>query len=232
MSDIFYLPRAEQKELAKRLSEIPGLCEDLAITEQRQDRIARRGLNFSAPAHDSSRVVWHEGASRAMDALHNELTTWIRLCCEHRGQDYPTEAISTIGAGAWLRKYVTVLALTPGSENAKADICYRMRVAYDAIDLPAVTPPRKISPDEIEKANRQIVTAPQVEVIARRLGGLGAGLDRHRVYRMVDAKALRPLVNLVKGDKPQLHVEPYRFRLGDVLHAHYSQKKRKRKKAS
>ncbi|GAA2071877.1 hypothetical protein [Williamsia deligens] len=231
MSTTYFIPKAERADLAQRLGEVPALCEELAVTKLRQDRIVRVGGGGHAP-HDSSRTVFHGGADNALAALHNSLTSWVRhTMCEHRGLPYPDTATTTITAAAWLRKNISVVAMTPGTEEAHTDITYRLRQAYRAVDLPPPAPPRVITADEIARSNRQIATPSQIEVIAGRLGDLGRGLDRQRVYRLRRRGALRPLINLEKGVEPQLYVQPECFRLGDVLDAHYRHARRNRRGA-
>jgi hypothetical protein len=161
-------------------------------------------------------VPYHIGASDAADAMHNALTTWVRFVCEER-QVYYRGHDDDVSLSRWLRTQVTVLALIPGSEESCDEIVACIDECRRQVDLP---PDDDIVIDaaRVREANRQVLTAGQVEKIAGKLGSLGKGLNKRRVETLVRQRELFPCAR--DGD--------VRFyRLGDVLDAHH----RKREKA-
>lgn len=223
-ADHFYMPRNEQSTLCDKLSQIPSLAEDLAITLTRQSAITKRGLGSPRrPKRMESRLPFHIGAADVEWELHNTLATWVRATCESRGIDY-TGTDSLISLSAWLTRNIVALAMTEGSKDAYTDIWDAIDRCRRMVDLP---PDDEVVIDRarIEKANRQILTAGQIEKIAPKLGDLGKGLNKRRVETLNYNKALWPCVSLIKGD-------PKFYRLGDVLDAHHRHARKPRKVAS
>ncbi|GAS92669.1 hypothetical protein [Mycolicibacterium brisbanense] len=206
----FYLTRPKQSELRDKLGTVPALAEDLAVTVTRQARIQKSGLGKPRRQKPESRVPYHIGASDAADALHNCLVTWVRFICEER-QVYYRGHDDDISLSRWLRSHVTVLALIPGSEESCDEIVGCIDECRRQVDLP---PEDLVVIDaaRVRAANRQVVTAGQVEKIAGKLGLLGKGLNKRRVETLVRQRELSPCAR--DGD--------VRFyRLGDVLDAHH-----------
>lgn len=223
MSMDFFLDRKSQAILSEKLAGIPSLVEDLAITITRQARIQRSGLGNPRRAKkiDGDRLPFHISAANAADELHNALSTWVRFVCEERQIRY-TDHDDDLTLSRWLRKHMISLALTQGSEEAFEDLVGKIDECRRQVDLP---PEDEIYIDQtrIQEANRQVLTAGQVERIACRLGPLGVGLNKRRVETLTKSHRLYPCA--VDG-KVEF------FKLGDVLDAHHrpdSRPGRKRK---
>lgn len=76
-----------------------------------------------------------------------------------------------------------------------------------------------MSPQRVEAANRQVVTGPQMEKLAHKLGDIGHGLSRKRVTYL----RRRGLLDGWQDHDELLRdgVEPeWKYYLGDVLAAH------------
>lgn len=216
MSMDFFLDRRDQARLREKLELVPGLVQELAITVTRRARIQRTGLGTPRRQKPGSRLPFHLAAAAAQDELHNSLTTWVRHVCEERQIRYAGHS-DDITLARWLRRNMVALALTEGSEEACEDIIARIEECQRQIDLP---PEDEIVIDRarVREANRQVLTAGQVERIAGRLGAMGVGLNKRRVETLARKGVLRPCG--LDGD--------VRFyRLGDVLDAHHRVEKRK-----
>lgn len=210
MSIDFYLDRANQTRLTEALGTIPTLADQLAVTVTRQARIQKSGLGKPRRQKPGSRMPFHIGASEAADQLHTTLATWVRHTCEHRQIHY-RDGNDLISHARWLRRNMIQLALTEGSEEAYIDIRDSIDECQRQVDLPPDDEVH-IDAERIREANRQVLTAGQVEKIAPRLGALGNGLNKRRVETLVRQRKLRPCA--MDGD--------VRFyRLGDVLDAHH-----------
>lgn len=215
MSIDFYLDRAEQTRLTEALGTIPTLADQLAVTVTRQARIQKSNMGKPRRQKLGSRMPFHIGASEAADQLHTTLATWVRHTCEHRQIHY-RDGNDLISLARWLRRNMIQLALTEGSTEAFIDIRDRIDECQRQVDLP---PDDEVHIDQtrIREANRQVLTAGQVEKIAHRLGALGQGLNKRRVETLARNGRLRPCA--IDGD--------VRFyRLGDVLDAHHRKRER------
>lgn len=215
MSIDFYLDRAEQTRLTEALGTIPTLADQLAVTVTRQARIQKSNMGKPRRQKPGSRMPFHIGASEAADQLHTTLATWVRHTCEHRQIHY-RDGNDLISLARWLRRNMIQLALTEGSTEAFIDIRDRIDECQRQVDLP---PDDEVHIDQtrIREANRQVLTAGQVEKIAHRLGALGQGLNKRRVETLARNGRLRPCA--IDGD--------VRFyRLGDVLDAHHRKRER------
>ncbi|MFV8169845.1 hypothetical protein [Mycolicibacterium peregrinum] len=215
MSIDFYLDRASQARLIEALGTIPTLADQLAVTVTRQARIQKSNMGKPRRQKPGSRMPFHIGASEAADQLHTTLATWVRHTCEHRQIHY-RDGNDLISLARWLRRNMIQLALTEGSTEAFIDIRDRIDECQRQVDLP---PDDEVHIDQtrIREANRQVLTAGQVEKIAHRLGALGQGLNKRRVETLARNGRLRPCA--IDGD--------VRFyRLGDVLDAHHRKRER------
>ena len=217
----FFLPKRHHEPLRARLSSVPDLVEELAVTITRQARIQKRGLGKSSRMKPESRIPFHIAASEAADELQNCLATWVRLVCEERHIHYTDHDDATTLA-RWLRKNIIALALTQGSEEAYDDIVYRIEQCRSIIDLP---PDDLIVIDRarVDAANRQVITADMVDKIAPRLGALGEGLNKRRVQTLTNRGLLKHCAQ--DGDVKF-------YQLGDILDAHHRHSRRNRQKAS
>lgn len=216
----FFLDKRSQLLLRDELRSVPAVVEDLAVTVTRQARIQKIGLGKPRRQRPESRIPFHIGASEAADALSNCLSGWVRLVCEQRAIVY-REAGDVVTLSRWLRKNLVALALTEGAEESYVDIKAAIDECRRQIDLPPEDD-IVIDPARVRAANRQVLTAGQVERIAKRLGPIGAGLNKRRVETLAASGRLRPCAR-------DEGVEFYA--LGDVLDAHYRHARRKRSNA-
>lgn len=217
MSDDYFLDRRKQGELVRQLRGVPELLADLRVTLTRQARIQRSGLGKPRRQQPGPRVPFHMGAAEAADELHAALVTATRLVCEQRQIDY-RGGPDDISLSLWLRRHITAVALTEGAPDVCAEICDRIKACRDVIDLPKEDDV-VIDRARVREANRQVLTASQIEVIARKLGPLGSGLNKRRVYTLANRAGLRACAR-------DGAVEFYR--LGDVLDAHHRHGRRGR----
>lgn len=221
MSMDFFLPKHLHEPLRQKLSGIPDLVEDLAVTITRQARVQKGGLGKPSRSKPESRLPFHIAAAEAADELQNCLATWVRAVCEERQVHY-TDHDDVITLARWLRKNVVSLALTQGSEESYADIVERIDHCRHIIDLP---PDDDVVIDRarVDSANKSVVTLATIGGIASRLGDLGQGLNRERLRLL----AKRGDVSAVSTD-PDTKTKFYR--LGDVLHAHHNRDRRHARK--
>lgn len=208
-TDGFYLDRRGQHELVGILVCIPELVEDLSVTLTGQARISRGDMGKPRRRKRDSALPLHLGAAEASAALHNCLSTWARAVCEQRALDYDgTDDI--VGLARWLRKWVIALAMTEGAEESLPDIRAHIKACLRVVDIP-LDDYVLVDRARVDAANRQVLTAGQVEKVARRLGEVGQGLTKRRVETLAKQGRIHPAA--VDG-------ETRFYRLGDVLDAH------------
>lgn len=213
MSTVFYLSRHEQQWLRDKLCELPGLIEDLAVTETRQANIIRPGLGKLKHCRPGPQLPFNLDAAEKSTELDRCLAGWVRFVCVHRKIHY-TGGRSALSHGNWLKRHITDLALIDGSQTAYKDIAGRILDCRKVIDLP---PDDYIPTDHkrVARANRQVLTAAQLVKMGARLGERGKGLTNERIKGLARNGHLRPVkVDRDTGTKF--------YRLGDVLHAHSS----------
>ena len=207
-TDGFYLDRRGQRELVVILGGVPSLAEDLMVTLTKQSRTARREM-ASRPRKRESALPLHMGAAHESAELHNCLTTWVRAVCEQRSLDYDgTDDV--IGLARWLRRWIIALAMTEGADDALPEIKDQVARCRRITDIPPEDEV-VIDQDRLRRANRQVLTAGQVERIAGQLGEIGRGLTKGRVETLAKRKHIHPAA--IDG-KTRF------FRFGDVLDAH------------
>lgn len=210
MSDAdFFMDRVDQEWLRDVLGKIPALIEDLSVTLTRQARVQRGQLGKPPKGKRDGSLPLHLGAADVATRLHNCLATWVRTVCEQRAIDYDGTA-DIAGLARWLRANLIPLALTEGSGEAADDIAGHVDACRRMIDLP---PEDEIIIDEqrLAAANRQVLTAGQIERVAVKLGAWGEGLTKRRVETLVKAKKIKPAA----VDGPTSF-----YQLGEVLDAH------------
>ncbi|WLP90242.1 hypothetical protein [Gordonia sp. NB41Y] len=198
----------ELDDLADRLAKVADIAMALAISASGH-RIRREGNGGrSAPA---SRPPYDIGAQDILDALCNELGTTVRHMCEHRKIEVPESCSNVLGQAVWLKKNRVALAtMADGRECVEALTKAINRAASASGEIE-----RKIrwSPFEREAANRQWMTAPQIEALARKLG---------TDYRKLTQRRVRYIASLgrAKGWKdPDDKTAPWFYPVGDVIAA-------------
>lgn len=210
MSEQVFLTRAEVDLLATKLEHVPDIEAALALALSGQSaRVDSEGR--AAPA---SRPPYPVHLEDVRDELCNELSTTIRLLIEERGLSFDGGQ-SLAAYAAWLTRNRTALQLVDAGVECFNAICARIDATRRVLghrDAMLVTEA------QVEAANRQWLTASQVEQVARRLGERGHGLNRQRLWRLVEAGKV----------KPSGSGEPV-FQLGDVLAAHETTPRRLRR---
>ncbi|WP_063039691.1 hypothetical protein [Nocardia pseudovaccinii] len=144
-------------ELDDCLEGIPWLLEQLAVTEQRLDRVStglRSGATPTAP------LLFDERAADLLSALTNSLTTWTRHLCESRGIEYvpvggdyignrfvgpprrgqrrvPADFVDTInGVALWLHEHSMSVRLDEAAGQIHADITRAVAAGMVIINPP------------------------------------------------------------------------------------------------
>ncbi|MFA4052645.1 hypothetical protein [Mycobacteroides chelonae] len=219
MADSFFLDKRSQLLLRDELRSVPALVEDLLVTLTRQARIQKIGLGKPRRQRPESRIPFHLGASEASDALHNCLSTWVRLVCEQRAIAY-REAGDIVTLARWLSRNLVPLALTEGAGEAYADIKGSLDECRRQIDLPDEDD-IVIDKARVQAANKSVVTLATIGPIANRIGALGKGLNRDRLRYLEKTGRVRAC-----SEDPDTGTRFYK--LGDVLHGHNDKTKRKR----
>ncbi|MFC4124912.1 hypothetical protein [Nocardia rhizosphaerae] len=202
-----FLSRADCHELVAALREIPDLLEPLALAIIRGDR---QGLDAVTcrPAPQSKPPVDY-GAQAMADDLHNLLSGWVRVVCDHRAMEVPY--VGDIPAAAkWLDTNVIALAMTPGADAAFHDIVKAITGLQRRLKRPG---DGSLTEDELTAANRMVITAYQIDKVTHLLGERGEGLNRRRVEVLDKAGVL-------KWCTRDRDTGTRFYRLGDILEAH------------
>ncbi|MCA1008984.1 hypothetical protein LCL87_25010 [Rhodococcus hoagii] len=218
----WYIPLHEQDALAALLrDEVPDILAALAACITAEGHRTRISYDPKVTnGSDEQPLPYDDSAQEAADALGNELATWVRHTCEHRGIDY-AGAWSPAGWAKWLADNVIALALTPGAEEAPGMIGQAVTAARRA----ARVPKRRTWGGSVEEAGATRLNARGLEVLAREMGGDWAGLTRRRVRTLHDAKLISPVDVDEQSDEPAIYLA------GDVLAAHVQYPTRGRKTA-
>lgn len=247
-ADHFFLDRKSQRHLREKLATIPRVAEDIAITETKQAVMCRPGLSkIRRPKKAGYSIPFHIGAAAAAHDLRSSLAAAVRHTCEYKGFDYwpvgythPYGFIGPLREGhrrlpqgydegapmvtaKWLWKYMGSFAMTEGCEEFADAIVAAIKLCEKEIQ--GAVSEVMIDDARVKKANRQVLTAGQIEKIAPKLGDIGKGLNKRRVETLNYNQELWPCVSLIKGD-------PKFYRLGDVLEAHRRHVRKPRKKSA
>lgn len=218
----WYIPLHEQDTLAALLrDEVPDILAALAACITAEGHRTRISYDPKVTnGSDEQPLPYDNSAQDAADHLGNELATWVRHTCEHRGIDY-AGSWSPAGWAKWLAGNVIALALTPGAEEAPAMIGQAVTGARRAARIPK----RRTWGGSIEEAGATRLNARGIEALAREMGGDWVGLTRRRVRTLHEAELITP-VNIDDGSDEQ-----HQFLAGDVLAAHLQYPTRKRQTA-
>ncbi|WP_064078363.1 hypothetical protein [Prescottella equi] len=215
----WFIPLHEQDTLAALLrDEVPDILAALAACITAEGHRTRISYDPKVTnGSDEQPLPYDNSAQDAADHLGNELATWVRHTCEHRGIDYAS-SWSPAGWAKWLADNIIALALTPGADEAPATI----RQAVTGARRAARIPKRRTWGGSIEEAGATRLNARGIEALAREMGGDWVGLTRRRVRTLHEAELITP-VNIDEGSDEQ-----YQFLAGDVLAAHLQYPTRKR----
>ena len=220
MTDDFYLDRPSQAALVELLEQIPGLVDDLTIAITRQDRIGHSGPRVRSGS-DEQPLPYSVNASEAADLLHDTLAAWVRHTTKQRHLTY-TGTDDTLTLARWLKRWIVALALTEGADEALGEIRHAIHNARRACDRPREKT-RHVDPVEIYEAGSTLLTATDIEKLARKLGEKYTRLDMRRILRLKDAGVITPIMQTTDGHDL--------YRVADVLAAHLIHPTRKRKSA-
>ena len=221
MTDDAFLDRYRQAKLKDAIYLIETHLDDLADTITKQAVIGRRDVNTNRRRKRlTGKAPVHEGAQEVADHLQNALSTAIRHAVEYRALPYPPECASMVGMCRWLRRNMITFAMTEGAPDWADDIELYGQKALQLIDLP---PDDYVHIDyqRVKAANQQLVTVATVDVVARRLGDLGKGLNGRRIRTLVNR-------GLLKSNGEDAESGTKFYRLGDVLDAHHRHQRRQR----
>lgn len=144
-----------------------------------------------------------------IDELHNELSTVVRDICETRNLAYDGADDSGHLAG-WLIQHRYDLASLPEAPDLFEGLVKVIDKCLRSVNQ--LEPEHQVTPGRVKAANRQVVTGPQIEKLARQLADDGKGLNERRV------KYLRTKGFLTGTQDPETGT--WFYHLGDVLAAH------------
>lgn len=214
MSMDFYLSRDDQARLRGKLNLLPGILNDLSVTETQQANVVRPGLGKLKHQKPGARLPFNIKAAAASTELERCLAGWVQFVCINRKVRY-TGPRHVIAHALWLRRNVVTLALIDGSQDAYKDINGRILDCQNVIDLPPDDDLPEMDRRRVRAANKQVLTASQVVKVAARIGEGGKKLDAERIKSLTRNGHLRPVkVDRDTGTKF--------YRLGEVLRAHGS----------
>lgn len=170
---------AELLDLAHRLDDVTlDLVDRLCyLSTEPLPRLGVAGPHVQS--QPCSRPPYNIGAEIILNELSNELGTTIRHICEHRGIEVPADANTIVSAARWLRKHRGTLATMPDAREQYTALCSILDRSKRCAR--AEEQEYHISQAMVDEANRQSVTALQVEKLARQLGEQGKGLNKNRV---------------------------------------------------
>ena len=218
-----YLTRAEIDHLANELAKLPGIEAELAVavTGMRRGAPVRRAVPRSKPPYSIE-------MQSLIDDLRNTLVAVVRDLCEQRGLEYDGGR-SISGIGKWLHANRFGLQLIESGVESFNDLCTIITRCERSLSWSEFD--HVVNPERVEAANRQVVTGPQVEKLAYKLGELAEGLNRKRVTYLRRRNLLQGWQDEA-GQRNKVEAE-WKYYLGDVLAAHqkaktYTPKKRVR----
>lgn len=201
--DGLFITRAELEYLTAKLKLVDHLVMEMAIALS-GDAVIEGSAGRSAPRSKAPYPIHLEAL---LGELTNELGTTIRDICETRCLPYEGgQGVSSMSA--WLVRYRYALAMSPQAPelfDGLVRIIDRCLRAMNQLEYEHM-----ISQNRIDAANRQVVTGPQMEKLARKLGDQGKGLTERRVKHLRDR-------GLLSGTKDG---DTWFYHLGDILAAH------------
>lgn len=244
-SNGLFLDRHDQRDLEDVLLDIEIRFDDLVTAITRQSVTGRRDVTaFRRPKKRNGRPPHNEGAQAVADGLQNVLATAIRHTCETRavvfmpvgfthrsnfiGPLQPHEKRIPVGYNessllvliSWLRRNIVSFAMTEGCVDWADEIAYWGKRIEKIVDLPP-DDEVYVDYDRVRDANRQMVTLSTIEVVGRKLGDMGKGLNGRRLRTLIAKGLLK-----ADGEDPETGTKFYR--LGDVLDAHHRHTRRNR----
>ncbi|ROZ88997.1 hypothetical protein [Gordonia sp. OPL2] len=217
-ADQFFILRAEIDYLKGKLEAVvdPDLL-DAMYTSLSPDASMGSfgGGGGSRQQHSKPPYAMHIEA--LIDELRNELATVIRDMCETRKVEY-TDGQDERAMARWLIQNRYGLAMMQQAPElfeglvTVIDKCLR--------SVGQLQPEYRVTPTKVKAANKQVVTGPQVEKLARQLGDEARGLTRKRVDHLRRIGELDGTQDAESGT--------WFYHLGDVIDAHKRAKQYRR----
>lgn len=209
-----YIEKADMSQLSASLYSVRALVIDMLVTEIKWSRISQRGLKSpKRPKRLGATSPLNLAVVEARRELDADITKWVGAVGKASGES--VSRMTLVQKASWLRARLAVLSTIEDAKDAPASVAHYIRVCVSLIDLP----PDSVTIDKgrVAAANRQVVTASQIEVIGRKLGDIGHGLNRARVARLVG-----------RGELTHCGVDgrEHFYYLGEVLDAHFRTPKR------
>lgn len=217
----YFLSESGQDRVVASLQEIPDVVSEMFAAYCDADGFTRR-ISFDPRVNNPSRALPAPYDSTLDDAwfeLGNELSTWVRLVLDHRGQQYDGgTSIETLAT--WLITHIESLAGTPGSEGAPRGIGRAVRQARRAAGMVAHPERNPLSEQaeqlRIEYTRNLELNARGCVAVAKKSGvALLSDLTLRRVRSYAD-DGLVPVLRIEKQGRVKVRV----FRFGDVVDAH------------
>lgn len=216
-ADGFFITRAELEHLREKLELVPDLVEEMAVARDGRARITD-GPSTSK-GKPGSRPPYPIHLEDMAAELSNELSTTIRDICETRGLEADCTGWPA-GMAKWLIRYRVALAMMPQAPELFEALC--KRIDHCARTMNHLEEERVLDPIRLQHANRQVMTGPQIERLAYKLGDQGKGLTRKRIDSLRIRHALAHTMD--EG--------VYFYRLGDVIEAHAAAKRYRQRRQS
>lgn len=214
--DQSFLSRADLAHLAEKLDLVGDLELELALAATSQANPDAGGIRRPQPG---PRAPHNLNIQALIDELNNTLSTTIRDVCEHRAMRHDGGS-SCAAMAKWLHRYRAAIGMMEHGPELADELCSIITRCDEMLHRPDSESliERELSASLVTEANRQVVTAPQVEGFARRTGLLADGLNESRVTYLRKRHGLRG------------HQDPdtrtWFYRLGDVIAAHQAAAKR------
>lgn len=205
MTEQFFITRADMEKLQELLREIPDVVEDLAVQLTRQSACAVDGSGIGSGS-DEQPLPFNVAAAEARDLLTATLSSWVRHVCDYRARTYDGEG-DAVTIAAWLDRYVTSLAMTPGCEEAEDEIRYAVRQCRRACDIPEDRAVLYIDPTLIPRLEALELSARDC---AATVSNAGIPMTKRKVDYLGEQN---PRLRIAKSGKEWI------YRLGDVLDA-------------
>ena len=201
------LNEGELFDLATKLDTVSEISERLAILAT--DPMPRMGVaGPHVQSQPSSRPPYNIAAGVLLDELCNEVGTCVRLICEHRNAEQVSMGLAA--AATWLKRNRIAIAMMPNAVELHDGLITIIDRCARSTGL--IEDERRISADMVAEANRQVVTAIQIEKLGYKLGDQAKGLNKNRV------DYLRRSGRLAGTRDPETGT--WFYHLGDVLSAH------------
>lgn len=215
-----YLTDAEVEETSAKLERVGEIADRLAIAAT--DPMPRPGgKGPERRAQPTSRPPYNIAAQGLLEELVDVIEATIGHICRHRNAE--VEPMGLEAAAHWLRKNLVALTTMQSGVGLDKKLSKTLDRCTRSSGLGAVE--YHVNQNMVEAANRQLVTATQIEKLAYKLGDQAKGLNYERIRTLKRRGELE-----VAAEDPDTGTQFYR--LGDVLAAHRRCVRRNRPKSA